>query len=114
MFSEVERPKLFEGSYTDKALYLKYDKAPVYYMITRRGDAMELHIAADGRQGKLALRDAGKAIIKWLPKYYEWCKMAIAPVGDKSVYNLCINLGFSDYGEHRFENGKARVMGVKL
>jgi hypothetical protein len=113
VFSEIERPKLFEDSYTDKALYLKYDKAPVYYMLTRRGDAMELHIAAEGRKGKLALRESGAAIINWLPKHFKWCKMAIAPVGDKSVYNLCIKLGFADFGQYQFENGMASVMGIK-
>lgn len=113
MFSEVEKPELFKNAYTDKALYLKYDKAPVYYMITQRGEAIELHAAADGREGKLALREAGKAIINWIPKQYQWCKMLLIPVVGKRAYNQCIKLGFSDYGQHKFEHGKARVMGVK-
>ena len=115
MFSKIERPELFKDSYTDKALYLKYDKAPVYYMLTRRGDAMELHVAAEGRAGRLALRDAGRAIIKWIPDNYKWCKMSIAPVRieTKAVYNMCIKLGFVDFGAYQFENGVANVMGVK-
>lgn len=112
MFSEVERPDLFNNAYTDKAIYLKYDKAPVYYMMTRRGNAMELHARADGREGRLALRDAGRDVINWIPNEYEWCEMLLIPTVGKRAYNQCIKLGFSDMGEHSFENGKARVMGI--
>ena len=112
MFSEVEKPELFKNAYTEKAIYLKYDQAPVYYMITQRGDAIEIHVGADGREGKKALREACKAVIEWVKDNYKWCDMLIAPVSIKSVYNLCKKLGFSDYGEYMFENGKARVMGI--
>ena len=112
MFKEVEKPELFKNTYNAKFVYLKYDKAPVYYMITRRGDAIELHAAADGREGKLALRDAGRAIIKWIPEQYEWCEMLLIPTVGKRAYNQCMKLGFTDMGEHEFENGKSREMGI--
>lgn len=112
MFSEVERPDVFSNAYDGEFVYLKYDKAPVYYMITQRGEAIELHAGCEGREGKLALRKAGRAVIEWIPKTYPWCKMLLIPTVGKRAYNQCVKLGFSDYGEHIFESGKARVMGI--
>ena len=109
MFSEVERPDLFNG-FVKNAICLRYDKAPVYFLLAARGDAMEIHIAIKGREGKKNIRKASRAVLPWIYKQYPWCEMIIAPVANKSVYNLCINVGFVDVGEAEFEKGRATVM----
>ena len=109
MFSVVDRPDFFDG-FVDTAICVKYDKAPVYFLLVERGDAIEIHIGAVTREGKLALREAGLNIKQWIFNYYKWCKMVIAPVKKRSVFNLCKRLGFIDTGTGEYGKGKARVM----
>lgn len=110
LFKAIAKPEIFKNAYTDQAIYIKYKKAPVYYMLTRRGNAMELHARADGKDGILALRDAGRAVIEYVNKMYQWCEMLVVPVVGTRAYNQCKKLGFIDLGEHNFDNGVARVM----
>ncbi len=98
MFETCDRPSLFDG-FSEIPICVKYKKAPVYYLLSQRGKAMEIHCGAEGREGKRALREAGKAIIEHVKVIMPECKQLIAPVSDKAVYNLCIKLGFKDYGK---------------
>lgn len=113
MFSECERPDLFSDFEGGVAICVKYDKAPVYFLLSQRGNAIEIHIAADGRKGKKALRMAGGAIIVYIKTVFPWCKMLIAGVTDKSVYNLCEKLGFSDFGLVGNEVGQFNMMVIE-
>jgi len=74
---------------------------------------MEIHIAAKGRESKLHLRAAAKEIVKKIPDWFSWCRMLIAPVRHKSVYNLCLKVGFTDTGEYQFTENIANIMVVK-
>ena len=109
MFSEVERPGLF-SDFIDSAICVKYDKAPVYFLLAEKGDAIEIHIGANTREGKKALREAGLNIKQWIFNRYKWCKMIIAPIKTHSVYNLCRKLEFIDVGVADYGEGEARVM----
>ena len=109
MFKFVENDE-FKDFGKDNAQVLQYKDEDVYFLISKRGGAIEIHVSAKGRKGKLKLREASKAVVDFIPKAYPWCKMLIAPVAIKSVYNLCIRVGFKDLGEAQFEKGKARLM----
>lgn len=112
MFKECGDLSLFEDAGKDEACCYQYNNSPVYFLLSRRGDALEIHVKAVGRKGKLKLREAAKSIVNQAPKMFPWCKMLIAPVAMKSVYNLCINVGFVDTGKALFEKGEANVMVV--
>lgn len=102
---------LSEGFDFDKiALCVKYGEYPVYYSLTMRGMAIEIHVSAKGRAGKLKVREASKAVIDWIPKAFPWCKMLIATVSSNSVYNLCKKTGFLDMGMAEKEGKFARLM----
>tara|TARA_R110002012_G_scaffold282145_2_gene471797 strand:+ start:300 stop:656 length:357 start_codon:yes stop_codon:yes gene_type:complete len=92
----------------------KWTTAPVYFMITKRGQSIEIHIGAKGRDGKRQIRAAGMAIIEYIRQKYTWCKMIIATVALKSVYNLCVKLGFKDLGRCNRFTPPANVMVIKL
>lgn len=112
LFKEVD---ISEGFDVEKVgSCLKYKNKPVYFLITRRGDAIEIHVGAKGRDGKLLIREAASAVIDWIPQKYEWCKMIIATVSVKSVYNLCIKIGFSDLGESNLFRPVCNLMVIKL
>jgi len=111
-FKEVP---LSEGFEVEKiGACVKYGEYPVYFMLIKRGQAIEIHISAKGRAGKLKLREAAKAVIDWIPKQYPACEMIIATVASKSVYNLCTKIGFIDCGQANFERGLANIMVIKL
>ena len=111
MFSEADNG-LFEGFKLDNSLCYQYQDKPVYFLLSKRGQAMEIHVKAEGREGKLLLRKACKAVIDWIPKQFIWCKMLIAPVKVASVYNLCRKVGFKDGGLIDYPPDKARMMVV--
>lgn len=98
MFSYCDKKEGFPGV---KAVgeCLKFRGGPVYFLLVGRGSAIEIHVSAHGREGKLALEDAGREIILFVFQAYPWCKMLIATVECRSVYNLCKKLGFMDAGE---------------
>ena len=91
-------------------IVVRYEKAPVYFRLSQRGKAIEIHIACEGREGKMAIREASKAVILFVKAAYKDCECLIAPVSIKSVYNLCMNLGFEDRGIMMFDEGPANVM----
>ena len=101
---------LFISFNTENKLCLEYADSGVYFLIAQRGIAMECHVAADGRKGRKNLRASCREFIKMIPISYPWCKLLIAPVSKKSVYNLCIKLGFEDYGLVGNEAGQFNMM----
>jgi hypothetical protein len=112
MFNPVD-PKVFgDGFNTESKECYRYKDSHVFFLLSRRGMALEIHVAAIGRRGKKRLREACKAIIEQVPNMFPWCKMLIAPVKLASVYNLCIKLGFEDGGLIDYPPDKARMMVV--
>ena len=104
---------VFETAKDRAAITIKYAKGDVYYLLSQRGQAIEIHIYIPTREGKLLIREATKAVIEWVKDAFPDCKMLIAPVQKKSVYNMCVNVGFEDLGVGKFENSSANVMVVK-
>ena len=66
----------------------------VYFTAAEKGDALSIHICAEGREAKRALRQAlnefSEAMFHWFP----WCKMIIGAVIPQSVINLGLKCGF--------------------
>ena len=92
---------------------IEYIEAPVFFMLSRRREAIEvIHIGADGREGKKGLRDAARALIEYVRASYPWCRMLLAPISIKSVYNLCNKAGFIDCGTISNEAGTIQIMAV--
>jgi len=88
----------------------KYQLGDVFYLVSRRGDALECHIAATGRDGRLNMRYAADDFIKFAPRVYPWVKMLIAPVKMASVANYCRKIGFKNCGVHELDGfGMANV-----
>ena len=109
MFKEVDRPSLFDG-FIETAKCYQYGDSPVFFLMTRMGNAMELHVGAVGREGKQQLRAACRDVMRWVFRHYGWCEMILAPVKRRSVYNLCRKLGFMDGGFCDYYGGQARLM----
>jgi len=112
MFNVCERPDIFGNDFSKVPICLRHSEWPVYFLLSQRGEALEVHIAADGREGKKAMRTVGAEFLKYIDIAYPWCKMLIAPVTVKSVYNFCIKMGFNDLGVGNFGDTKANVMVV--
>ena len=68
-------------------------------MLIQRGEAIEIHVAAHTRAAKRGLRAACQKVVDWIPHAFPWCRMLIATVRPKSVYNLCKKVGFADTGK---------------
>ncbi len=111
-FVEVS-PDVFSADFNkeNKACF-RYLGEDVYFLLSKRGEALEIHVQATGKSGKKKLREASKAIVKDVPDMFPWCKMLIAPVKAASVYNLCIKCGFEDGGLIDYPPDKARMMVV--
>lgn len=100
-----------EEAFGDKTgICIKDICAPVYFRLSRRGDAMEIHVMAKGREGKLSVRQSCDRVIEWVKDNYSWCECLIATVSKWSVYNLCVNLGFHDFGDIEKDGLYARLM----
>ena len=112
MFNLVDSSVFSNEFKTELKECYQYNDSQVYFLLSRRGDAVEIHIAAIGRKGKQRLREAGRAIIKQVPIMFPWCNMLIATVIPRSVYNLCLMIGFIDLGKFPFEKGDANIMVV--
>jgi hypothetical protein len=111
LFSSCDRPSFFD-SFSEIPICVKYNKAPVWFLLSQRGRAIEIHIGTNCREGKRALREAGRAIIEHVRVIDPECKQLIAPVISKAVYNLCIKLGFKDLGTVKTNDGYTRLMVV--
>lgn len=107
---KIVKNDVFSSFGKESAITVKYNKGPVYYLLSQRGEAMEIHVSATSREGKRLIREASSAVIQWVEHTFPWCKMLIAPVNIKSVYNLCKKIGFVDLGKGEFENGLANIM----
>lgn len=95
------------------AVCWKYKKAPVYYLLIRRGDALEIHIQAKDRQAKRFVFEASKVVAREINERFPWAKMLMAPVKIKSVYTLCKKVGLDDLGVvDSPHHGKCRLMVV--
>ena len=89
---------------------IRHDTAPIYFLLSRRGNGMETHVGAEGREGRLALRRVLQEYLAWVPAQYEWCEMILAPVLMRSVYNLCMKVGFKDLGKQPFRGAYTNLM----
>jgi hypothetical protein len=110
MFSLADPIAFGDGFNTEFKECYKYDDSEVYFLLSKRGEALEIHIAAVGRKGKRRLREALRAMVKEVPKMFPWCRMLIGPVKSASVYNLAMKCGFVDSGSALFEKGEANIM----
>ena len=95
---------------TDKKLCYREAGTDAYFLLSRRGDAIEIHCAATSRAGAKVLYDSGRSIVKEISIIFPWCKMLIAPVKKRSVLKLCLKLGFTDLGIMDYGRDKSRVM----
>ena len=82
----------------------KYELGDVFFLVSQRGDALECHIAAIGRDSKRHMRHAAEDFIKFAPRVYPWVKMLIAPVKMASVANYCRKIGFKNCGLHELSD----------
>ena len=103
-------PLEFGEGFSETAVSWEYKRGPVFFLLTRRGDALEIHIRALGRKGKLLTREATRAIIEDIETIYPWCKMLIAPVNVFSVFNMCKKVGFIDCGVGKRGGVNSRIM----
>jgi hypothetical protein len=109
LFSSCDRPSFFD-SFSEIPICVKYNKAPVWFLLSQRGRAIEIHIGTNCREGKRALREAGRAIIEHVKVIDPECKQLIAPISSKAVYNLCIKLGFKYNGTAGNKAGTFKMM----
>jgi len=72
-------------------------KGCVFFSATRRGDALDCHVAAKGKN-KLLLREAIGHFCRYAMFTYPWCSKVSACVKLKSVENLCLKCGFTEVG----------------
>ena len=88
----------------------KYKHGEVYFLLSERGNSLEVHIGAVGKNGKRCLVEAGKLWLEQVPQYFEWAEMLLAPIKLRSVYNYCKKMGFEDAGVADYGNGQCRLM----
>ena len=77
---------------TDKSIFYTW-KGKVFFSANARGDTLECHIAAKGKN-KLFLRQAINQFCQYMFMTFAWCKKITANVKMKSVKNLCEKCGF--------------------
>lgn len=87
------------GVYTDDSHVIFSWCGNVFFSCVRRGNAMEIHIAAT-RKGKPMLRQAVNAICQYIKMTYLWCEVIIGNIKNslRSVQNLAIKCGFEQIG----------------
>lgn len=78
--------------HVDESLFYSW-KGKVFFSANARGDTLECHIAARGRN-KLYLRQAINQFCQYMFMSYPWCKKIAANVNKNSVKNLCLKCGF--------------------
>ena len=86
----------------------------VVFSAVKKGEALRVHVGCS-RENMKHLRSSCQSFIKNMFSQYDWCKMLIATVDvkNKSVYNLCLKLGFIDHGIYKFEGGDANIMVIE-
>lgn len=94
MFSQHEN--VFDTD--QKGVCIKWQSGDVYFYISEVKDAMEIHIKATSKEAKRMTRYAAKDVILWVNVMFPWCRGLIATVSKKTVYNLCIKVGFKEVG----------------
>jgi hypothetical protein len=110
-FYEVS-PSNFDAGFPEFGRCYQYKKGPIFYLLTAKGEALEIHVKAECRKAKKLIREAGLAIIEDIKNLFPWCKMLIAPVSMWSVYNMCIKVGFIDCGVAKHKGNNMRIMVV--
>ena len=92
----------------------RFKHGEVYFLLSRRGDSLEVHIGAVGRDGKRLMDIAGKLWLEQVPIAFPWCQMLLAPIKRRSVYNYCEKMGFEDCGVADYGDGQCRLMVVRF
>ncbi|MAF43427.1 MAG: hypothetical protein CMI54_04560 [Parcubacteria group bacterium] len=108
MFSPCDHPN--ELSFKKVSICVKHNDHNVFFTVTQKGEAIEAHVCAKGREGRRALRDACVDFLLWVKIACPWCKMVIATVIPRSVYNLCKKIGFYDAGRFVASNREFNLM----
>lgn len=100
-FSACETTPLFdpEDFLTERKQCYEYCDGGVFILLSRRGNALEAHIAAEGRKGRRNLRLAASAMLKEAKKSFPWLEMLIATVTNISVLNMCKKIGMEYHGK---------------
>ena len=83
----------------DKHIFFSFDGL-VFFSATMRGDTMDCHIGAQGRN-KRFLRVAVNQFCEFIFTNYAWCRKIAACVKLESVKNLCLNCGFVKIGDYK-------------
>ncbi len=109
MFSFIDKPSCFDEFEDKPALWISYNLAPVYYQLTQRGDAIEIHIGAQGRKGKQHLRKASEAAKLWIKETFPWCKCVLVITKLKSIDNLCKKINLCFLRKAEFEKGLMNI-----
>jgi len=78
--------------HTDRSAFYSW-KGKVFFSATMRGDTLDCHVAAKGRN-KLLLREAINQFCQYMFLTYSQCNKIAACVKMKSVRNLCLKCGF--------------------
>ena len=89
---------LFSNIRYERGQIVRYRDAPVYMLLVGRGNALEIHIAADGREGRRGLRNAVACLPGWLESSGIECEMLIATATKQSVINLARKCQWLDAG----------------
>ena len=87
----------------------KYKQAEVYFLMSRRGNALDMHLGARGRD-KRYIRQAGQALIDEVRDTYPWCQMLIGAAKRQVDINYNLNMGFKVAGRQQYGEGDAIIM----
>ena len=86
----------------------------VIFSAVKKGEALMVHVGCK-RESIKHLRSSCQSFIKNMFSRYDWCKMLIATVNvkNKTVYNLCLKLGFTDQGIYKLNGVDAYIMVIE-
>jgi len=111
MFKKVD--SVFDETYPP-GLCLQYNGMNLWGLVVQKGEALEVHVKATDRKGKLNTRKAMMEFIKLVPEKWPDCPMIIAKITKRSVLNLCVKLNFADCGKANYNGVNYRLMAYKI
>lgn len=76
-----------------RVIKFKRGDKTVYFSITRQGNAISMHIAAE-KKSYTMLRVAANEMCEEIFRQYDWCECIFGLVGKQSVVNLAKKCGF--------------------
>lgn len=101
-----------EGLYsTDRHLNYRWtgDGRTVYFSAAQQGQAMTIHIAAEGKN-KLGLRKAAVEFVDYLFDSFPWCRVVMGGIKKKSVVNLALKCGFEHLADGQIDDQPGTIV----